>query len=232
VALRNASHACHEIQHINGLLSVWMYMLLCVECDRWRLDRSTMSVAESDEVTVLASEPERKDLQSVVSIRGKLKPEQAIAALQKRKQGSVWKDLVPILVDDDSKLPSKKVAKLQCTECNALLCAGNPGNVSSDHFDSLGNCKKQLERKRQGSLLTGSNSSKRIQTASSSQAANKQPSIQNFVVRPAQAAAAIEEIFKGLLCVALPYAPEQPNINKAFSMMGVQLPGNPSLLGA
>jgi hypothetical protein len=129
------------------------------------------------DVHVLASEPERKDLQSIVSTRGKLTLEQAIAALHKSKQGSravYWNNLLPVLVDDDSKLPSKKVAKLQCTECNALLCAGNPGNVGSDHFDSLGNCKKQLGRKRQGSLLTGSNSSKRIQTASSSQVANNQ----------------------------------------------------------
>jgi hypothetical protein len=37
-----------------------------------------MSVAESDDVAVLASEPERKDLRCIVSIRGKLTPELAL----------------------------------------------------------------------------------------------------------------------------------------------------------
>jgi hypothetical protein len=65
-----------------------------------------MSVMESNGVTVSAREPERKDLQSIGAVRGKLTPEQALASLQEGKQGSKavnWTNFLPVLVDDASK---------------------------------------------------------------------------------------------------------------------------------
>ena len=63
------------------------------------------------------------------------------------------------------KPPSNLCAKLKCITCEAILSAANPGNIGTDHFDKMGNCKKGMQ------FEVAGNASKKAKLTSSSAAA-------------------------------------------------------------
>jgi hypothetical protein len=88
--------------------------------------------------------PPRTDLQNVDKARG-LTPQQALQKLKDMKRGAraaYWPNLAPILVDDASRAPSRKRAKLQCLQCGDTLEPTNPANLGKSHFNESGSCKK------------------------------------------------------------------------------------------
>jgi hypothetical protein len=144
-----------------------------------------------------------------------------------------WHALKPVLVEAPNKPPSNKVAKLQCLRCNEVLVAANPANIGADHFDKHGNCKKSLAKSKKhsscdiGSSVASSKCHIVDMTSLDGKKDAAQLSMHSFTVPPAQAAAAMEELIKGLICTATPSAVSNPHIKKAFSILGVELPGQP-----
>ena len=88
---------------------------------------------------------ERNDLQRIGG-RKNLTPEQALAELERLKAGgkgaTYWNSLQPVLVDDPTKLPTKKRAAVQCTGCSKRFAVCNLSNLSSTHFTRDGHCKR------------------------------------------------------------------------------------------
>jgi hypothetical protein len=85
----------------------------------------------------------RSDLQKLFGYDKRFSPEEAVQALASRKTAKelFWQNIESVLVDDEPKLPSCNVAKLQCKQCNMLLSSSNPDRTGNKHLDSFGNCK-------------------------------------------------------------------------------------------
>jgi hypothetical protein len=114
-------------------------------------------------------------------------------------------------MEDDSKLPSKKVAKLKCLDCGDVLSAVNPSNVAKDHFNETGDCKKggrQAKRSRTSFSARAASSSKEAVTmAELDDAPDERPQLRtmdNYTIPPRQAAAAVQEFIKGLTTCSTP----------------------------
>jgi hypothetical protein len=141
-----------------------------------------------------------------------------------------------VLVEDESKLPSKKVAKLKCLDCGDVLSAVNPSNVAKDHFNETGDCKKgglQAKRSRTISSPGAASSSKEAVTmAELDDAPDEQPqqrTMDSYTIPPRQAASAVHEFIKGLITCSTPSAIENAHFKKAFAILGVpNLPSTPS----
>jgi hypothetical protein len=164
----------------------------------------------------------RSDLQKLAGYDKRFTPEEAVQALASRKKTAkkhFWQNIEPVLVDDETKLPSCKVAKLQCKQCNKLLSSSHPDRMGNEHFDSFGNCKKPA-------VNLSLHSNKRSSCEASDSDTKRQKTVDKFTVSPSQAAAAVEELIKALITIATPAAIENPHLKKALAHLGLnQLPG-------
>jgi hypothetical protein len=120
-------------------------------------DDSEVQIVERPK-TALTNSGDNSSRQDMQTFEGKKMTPVEVQAklLQLRVSGRVagWKKVDVVMVDDTSKPPSKKQAKLRCRECDALLCASNPSRLFGDHYDkATGTCKDKLKKQEKVSFL-------------------------------------------------------------------------------
>ena len=148
-------------------------------------------------------------------------PEQGFEELKKAKRFGrlpCWPHLVPKLKPIDSKQPSKgNMAVLECSQCEADLRPSNISNISSNHFNSEGICKKAAAMSSKVSNSKPSSS----KTASSSNAADK--GIEAYLAPAKNQRKALEKIAMYLAVRGNPSHVEDPHLQEAFAALGCTL---------